>query len=100
MGASSNKDAEKSVNSRRGVVATFLVLAILVAGFLGWIYWNRFQDIFQLQEEIEGLKQKRVELKQEISSLEEQLAKRNDISYIEKLAREELGLTYPKRQED
>lgn len=76
-----------------------LVVAILVAGFLGWIYWNRFQGILELQAEIAELENERAELRKEISSLKQEVNKRNDLDYIEKLAKEELGLVYPSEKD-
>ncbi len=72
-----------------------LILLLLLASFLGWIYWNRFERIFELRGKIAELKEKRGDLIEEISSLESKRNRRNDIDYIEKLAQEELGLVYP-----
>ncbi|MBS3765569.1 septum formation initiator family protein, partial [Candidatus Bipolaricaulota bacterium] len=80
---------------RRRTLVFFLVVAILAAGFLGWIYWRRFEDIFALQSELAELKEERAELKEEISSLEDEVSRRNDPGYVEQLAREKLGLVYP-----
>jgi len=72
-----------------------LVVVVLAAAFLGWLYWNRFQELFSLQAELAELKKERARLQEEIDELEGIVARRNDLSYIEKLAREELGLVYP-----
>lgn len=76
-----------------------LVVAILVAGFLGWVYWNRFQEILELQAEITDLENERSELKKEISSLREEVNKRNNLEYLERLAKNELGLVYPSKED-
>ncbi len=85
---------------KKKFLSAVIILAIILSGFLGWVYWNRFQEIFQLQKEICELREERKELHKKISSLEDRLELRNDIGYMEKLAREELGLTYPERQND
>ena len=95
MGASSNKNSRFRGILENRTVPVLLVVVLLVAGFLGWVYWNRFQVIFSLHEEIAELRQKRDELRQEISELLKKRNRRNDLDYIEKLAKEELGLIYP-----
>lgn len=82
------------------VFTFFLVVLILAAGFLGWVYWKRFGEIFALQAELTELKEEREELKEEVSSLEEEVARRNDPDYMEELAKEELGMVYPPDEED
>lgn len=76
-----------------------LIIALLIAGFLGWIYWKRFQNIFSLQAEIAQLKEERDDIRQDISELLDKRNKRNDLDYIEKLAKEELGFIYPPDEE-
>lgn len=85
---------------RSRTLVFFLVMAILAAGFLGWVYWRRFEDIFALQSELAELKEERAELKEEISNLEDEVSRRNDPGYVEQLAREELGLVYPPDEND
>ncbi|MBS3791272.1 septum formation initiator family protein [Candidatus Bipolaricaulota bacterium] len=80
-------------------VPVLLIIALLIAGFLGWIYWKRFQNIFSLQAEIAQLKEERDDIRQDISELLDKRNKRNDLDYIEKLAKEELGFIYPPDEE-
>ncbi|MFW6071049.1 MAG: FtsB family cell division protein [Candidatus Bipolaricaulota bacterium] len=80
-------------------VTILLVIALLASGFLGWVYWRRFERIFTLRAELSELKEERAELREQISKLEDEVARRNDPGYIEKLAREELGLVYPPDEE-
>jgi len=80
-------------------IPVLLVIVFLIAGFLGWVYWTRFQRIFSLQAEIAELRETKDELRQDISGLMERRNRRNDLDYIEKLAREELGLIYPPDEE-
>lgn len=96
MVATSNDELSGKDIFRSQAVSILLILAILVAGFLGWVYWNRFQELFVLQAEINKLQDERVELKNEISSLRKTVNRRNELDYIEKLAKDELGLVYPK----
>lgn len=88
-----SKKAEGDTSLKKKFLSAVIILAIILSGFLGWVYWNRFQEIFQLQGEIYELREERKELHKKISSLEDRLELRNDIGYIEELAREELGLT-------
>ncbi|MBS3787146.1 cell division protein FtsL [Candidatus Bipolaricaulota bacterium] len=76
-------------------LSVLLVVLLLIAGLLGWVYWNRFQKIFSLQAEIEKLKEEKDDIRQEISKLLNERNRRNDLDYIEKLAKKELGLIYP-----
>ncbi len=95
MGAPSNeKSSVRNVLEGR-TIPLLLVIVLLAAGFLGWVYWNRFQGIFSLQAEIAELEKEREELNREIANLRERLTRRNDVAYIEELAKEELGLVYP-----
>lgn len=80
-------------------IPVLLVIVFLIAGFLGWVYWTRFQRIFSLQAEIAELREAKDELRQDISGLMERRNRRNDLDYIEKLAREELGFIYPPDEE-
>lgn len=95
MEVSSNEGLNGRNILKNRAISVLLVVAILVAGFLGWIYWNRFQEILELQAEIAELENERSELRKEISSLKQEVNKRNDLDYVERLAKEELGLVYP-----
>lgn len=99
MGVSPKEGSHGRNILKSRAISFLLVVAILVAGFLGWIYWNRFQEILELQAEIAELENERAELRKEISSLNQEVNKRNDLDYIEKLAKEELGLVYPSEKD-
>lgn len=77
------------------ILPVLLVVVVLAAAFLGWLYWNRFQEILSLQAELAELKKEKVRTQKQIDVLEEKVSRRNDLDYIKKLAREELGLVYP-----
>ncbi|MFW6104265.1 MAG: FtsB family cell division protein [Candidatus Bipolaricaulota bacterium] len=94
-GASSKEGLNGSNILKSRAISVLLVVAILVAGFLGWIYWNRFQEILELQAEIVELESERSQLRKDISSLRKEVNKRNELGYIERLAKEELGFVYP-----
>ncbi|MBS3813757.1 septum formation initiator family protein [Candidatus Bipolaricaulota bacterium] len=94
-GASSKEGSNGSNVFKSRAISVLLIVAILVVGFLGWIYWNRFQEILELQAEIAELENERSQLRKDISSLREEVSKRNELSYIERLAKEELGFVYP-----
>ena len=99
MGATSNSESRFRDLLANKSIPVLLVITLLVLGFLGWVYWQRFERIFALQAEIAELKRARDDLEQDISSLRSELTRRNDVAYIEKLAREELGLVYPSSEE-
>lgn len=99
MGATSNKSSRFREILDNRIVPVLLIVTLLIAGFLGWVYWNRFQEIFSLQAEIAQLEEERDDLRQEISELLDERNRRNDLDYIEKLAKEELGLIYPSGEE-
>lgn len=99
MGATSNKSSRVRGILVNRAIPVLLIIALLIAGFLGWIYWKRFQRIFSLQAEIAQLKEERDDIRQDVSELLNKRNKRNDLDYIEKLAREELGLIYPPDEE-
>ncbi len=95
MGATSESDSLVGRIMGGRILPLLLIIVFLFAGFLGWIYWNRFEQIFALQGEIAELKKRRENLIEDISDLRAKRNRRNDIDYIEKLAKEELGLVYP-----
>lgn len=99
MGATSNKSSRVREILDNRTVPVLLIIALIIAGFLGWIYWKRFQNIFSLQAEIAQLKEERDDIRQDISELLDKRNKRNDLDYIEKLAKEELGFIYPPDEE-
>jgi cell division protein FtsB len=69
-------------------LATMMVLAIW--GDRGALtMWRRQHEVVQLGYEIEAIEHENARLRQEIQRL------RSDMSYIEKIAREELGLVRP-----
>jgi cell division protein FtsB len=69
-------------------LVTMMVLAIW--GDRGVLtMWHKQHEVVQLSYEIEAIEHENTRLEQEIQRL------RSDTSYIEKIAREELGLVYP-----
>lgn len=96
MGATSKKAIERRKKARRTIVIISLCFAFLLAGFVAYIYWTRFQVVFEKQAQVNKLEQEIARLKNENRELSEVLNKRNDLQYIEKLAREKLGYVMPK----
>jgi cell division protein FtsB len=83
-------------NTRLGVmlllsgVFLILMMALTIWGKYGLLeVWSRQRDLVELAQDIDTIERKNAILSQEIQRL------RNDMGYIEKIAREELGLVRP-----
>ena len=69
------------------VVFLFLVYVFLFGDYGAYRIWRQKREIAQLEQTIEALRLRQEELQREIYLLQ------NDSEYIEKIAREEYGLT-------
>jgi cell division protein FtsB len=83
-------------NTRLGVllllsgVFLILMMALTIWGKYGLLeVWSRQRDLVELAQDIDTIERENAILSQEIQRL------RNDMGYIEKIAREELGLVRP-----
>lgn len=81
-----NKNKKRSLPRLRFVVA-FLAFAIL--GSTGWNLWQLHQ---QVESQISALTQQKAALVQKQQKLQAEVERLNEPSYIEQLAREQLGL--------
>jgi cell division protein FtsB len=71
-------------------VFLILMMALTIWGKYGLLeVWSRQRDLVELAQDIDTIERENAILSQEIQRL------RNDMGYIEKIAREELGLVRP-----
>ncbi|UCD85321.1 MAG: septum formation initiator family protein [Deltaproteobacteria bacterium] len=73
----------------------FLVLLLVIAGILGYTIFGEtgLIHLVKLRRELKVMRQENVRLRQENERLRAQArALRSDLKYIEKVAREELGM--------
>ena len=91
MGAESKEGLDKKATYKQKAVIVTVALAFIVISFLGYIYWERFEGILTNRDKLNKLRAKRVELVQENADLRQRLTRKNDLSYIKKLAKEKLG---------
>ena len=71
-------------------VFLILMMALTIWGKYGLLeVWSRQRDLVELAQDIDTIERENAILSQEVQRL------RNDMGYIEKIAREELGLVRP-----
>ncbi|MFP4589560.1 MAG: FtsB family cell division protein [Candidatus Bipolaricaulota bacterium] len=99
MGATSKAQIERRRKAKRAAFLLILSLLMLLSGFVGYIFWSRFQVIFQARAELESLKAEKQKLLEENRELEDRLDLRNDLEYIRELAEEQLGFVAPEDEE-
>ena len=68
---------------------------MIVLLLLCWSFFNNYRQIQKLQRELEQLENEISETKEKNTLLENQLEKVDDDEYIERIARERLGLVKP-----
>ena len=95
MGAISRSELRRQARLRLALLAAALLAALLILGALSAAFIVRALTIAHLQAELRALQQREVALLRERAELEGLLAKEDDPSYIEYLARKELGLIKP-----
>ncbi|HOV80316.1 MAG TPA: septum formation initiator family protein [Bacillota bacterium] len=71
------------------------LIALLILMYLAASFGNQFSRISSLQREIENIQQQVNELQQKNAALRQELQMVQSDSYIEKIAREKLGLVKP-----
>lgn len=99
MGATSQKAIEIKRKGKKVFLYILITIIVILLGFTSYIYWIRFQKIFDQREELNQLLQKRARIVRENRELEEKLAKKNDLDYIARLANQELGFVFPEKEE-
>ncbi|MFH1784687.1 MAG: septum formation initiator family protein [bacterium] len=86
--------ASRSKKKNRGYIVLFVIFAVMLGILLfankTWFrLLSLYRDASTLREEIASVKKENKELEQEIKRLE------TDYEYVEKIAREELGMVMP-----
>jgi len=71
------------------------ILILLLLFYVAYIFSDKYARILQLKEDVKELEIKIIELKLNNKDLLEEIDWLNKEEYIEKIAREELGLTKP-----
>ncbi len=96
MSTKKRKKAKKSVDYGKMLVTliTSLIIIVLIAA-AATIYFNQEEQIMRIQQKAKGLEEQVLEAQEE-KEKEAELVKRIDsIEYIEKIAREKLGMVMP-----
>ncbi|MEA1939093.1 MAG: septum formation initiator family protein [Candidatus Caldatribacteriota bacterium] len=71
------------------------VLILLLIFYAAYIFSGKYARILQLKENIKGLESEIAELKTKNKDLSEEIESLKEDKSVEKIAREELGLTKP-----
>lgn len=79
----------KNKKQRRRLSWVFIVLGLGIAGGVLWPMW---QQGVALEKKIAKLNEEKTQLLQQQNDLQEEISRLNTPSYIEQLAREQLGL--------
>ena len=74
------------------ILRFFLVVLCGCVLYMGWIYFQLMGEVSQQKAELGALKQRVAESKQENENLQHQKQILNSDAFIEKIAREELGM--------
>ncbi len=72
-----------------------LIVVIFVFIFAGWKIYENYRTVKNLEQEIEQHRQELIEVRQQREELKEELEKVEDDDFIERIAREKLGLVKP-----
>lgn len=86
------KEANQSANSKHGI-NWFLVAIVLIVGYCSYILVDQQMTISALNTDIELAKDRLATAKNENQQLKDENTLLSDDAYVEKLAREELGMT-------
>lgn len=95
INAADKKNRKNRKKKKKFKITPFKVIMIALAGYilfsLGQVYW----EVIQLNQEVAEYKQEKEELLQEKEELEETIEKIESEEFIERQARERLGLIRP-----
>ena len=100
MSAQSNKSEENREKYKNAALIATISFAFLIVAFLGYMYWQRFEVIFDLRSQLDRLQEERARLVRENAELRQKLIRKNDLDYIRELAKEKLGLVQPETEEN
>ncbi len=95
MGAVKKSTLKRRERAKRTARITFLSALILIILLVSAVFYLRSRHIASIKSAIDHQLIKRDELGKEKEELRELLGKKNDLEYIEYLARKELGLIKP-----
>ena len=70
-------------------------LALLLCALISLPFYLKGREIFAMRAEIEEIQARQADVTQEIEHLKDLLALKDDLDYIEYLAKRELGLILP-----
>lgn len=83
---------KKNKNNKRSLPRLRLVVAFMAIGILGSTGWNLWRLHQQVESKLSALTQEKAALVQKQQKLQTEIERLNEPSYIEQLAREQLGL--------
>jgi len=83
----------KTFNLSRSKLPALVV--VLLLSYLAFTFSSQFSSLSAMQRDIRNMEQEVQELKQKNASLREELQRVQSDSYVEKVAREKLGLVKP-----
>ncbi len=73
----------------------FVIIIVFIMLISGIKFWQNYRKINQLKEKIDILNQRIQKAENENQQIKEELNNLKDYSYVEKIARKELGLVKP-----
>lgn len=80
-------------NTKKRGLNWFIVLLIIIVGYGGSVVIEQQYKLSALDDDMVGAQERLEAAKQENAQLRDEYNKLGDVEYIEKLAREELGMT-------
>lgn len=86
------KEAQRRKASQKRFALFILALFLVIAIPVGLAIKGQWDQVSVLQQKIDAVSQQKADLQKEISSLESELAAVNTDAFIEKYAREKLGM--------
>lgn len=95
MGAVKKSTLKRRERAKRTARITFVSVLILIILAVGSVFYLRSRHIASIELKIAHQLTRKDELVKENEELRELLGKRNDLEYIEYLARKKLGLIKP-----
>jgi len=92
MGAIKRSVIRRRARIRRVIVLAIVIAFILIILAIGYVFYARAHAIWVMRAELHRNEKRREQLLKEHEALKKLLARKDDLNYIEYLARKELGL--------